>query len=119
MSQVASGSQAADASDVYESSQAGVHAAQRLQSSTEDESDEHDDDDITSTTTTSTSLEAFKSRRGGGIFVYQPPTLLSLVRSVLINMCLPFVNGVMLGFGEIFAHEIAFQFGWRGARVRS
>lgn len=34
-----------------------------------------------------------------------------------INMVLPFINGVMLGCGEIFAHEVGFKWGWGGARV--
>jgi Outer membrane protein TOM13 len=55
----------------------------------------------------STSLVAF----------YRPPTFLSLLRTTAINLILPFINGVMLGFGEIFAHELAFRWGWRGAKV--
>ena len=46
------------------------------------------------------------------------PTLMHILRSTAINLLLPFINGVMLGFGEIFAHEIAFKWGWRAARVR-
>lgn len=34
-----------------------------------------------------------------------------------INLVLPFINGVMLGLGEIFAHEIGFRWGFFGARV--
>jgi Outer membrane protein TOM13 len=49
---------------------------------------------------------------------YRPPTILTLLRTTAINLILPFINGVMLGFGEIFAHELAFQWGWRSARVR-
>jgi hypothetical protein len=51
------------------------------------------------------------------ITLYKPPTILSLLRTAAINLILPFINGVMLGFGEIFAHELAFQWGWRGAKV--
>ncbi|GME78835.1 unnamed protein product [Ambrosiozyma monospora] len=36
-----------------------------------------------------------------------------------INLILPFVNGMMLGFGEILAHEIGFKYNWAGARVCS
>lgn len=52
------------------------------------------------------------------ITFYKPPTILSLLRTAAINLILPFINGVMLGFGEIFAHELAFRWGWRGAKVR-
>ena len=34
-----------------------------------------------------------------------------------INLILPFVNGMMLGFGEILAHEIGFKYNWVGAKV--
>lgn len=43
--------------------------------------------------------------------------LWSLVTSSAINMILPFINGMMLGFGEIAAHEIGFRYGWYGAKV--
>ncbi|EMR10271.1 hypothetical protein PNEG_01537 [Pneumocystis murina B123] len=42
----------------------------------------------------------------------------SLIRSSLINMFLPFINGVFLGFGEIFAHEISIRWNILGARQR-
>jgi len=51
------------------------------------------------------------------VTLYKPPTFLSLLRTAAINLMLPFINGVMLGFGEIFAHELAFRWGWRGAKV--
>ncbi|CUM65354.1 uncharacterized protein PRCAT00002989001 [Priceomyces carsonii] len=35
-----------------------------------------------------------------------------------INIILPFINGMMLGFGEILAHEIGFRYNWIGARVQ-
>lgn len=52
------------------------------------------------------------------VILYQPPTLWSLLRGATINLFLPFVNGMMLGFGELFAHEAAFRLGWSGTRVR-
>lgn len=51
------------------------------------------------------------------IVLYQPPTLWSLIRGTAINLVLPFVNGMMVGFGELFAHEAAFRLGWSGTRV--
>jgi len=47
-----------------------------------------------------------------------PRTLWSFLRSAAINLFLPFVNGMMLGFGELFAHEAAFRLGWSNTRVR-
>lgn len=40
--------------------------------------------------------------------------LIALFSSLSINLFLPFVNGVMLGFGEIFARNMAVRFfGWK------
>lgn len=47
-----------------------------------------------------------------------PLNLFDILRKGAINLVLPFINGVMLGFGEIFAHEIGFKYGFVGARVQ-
>jgi len=54
---------------------------------------------------------------GSPVILYKPPTLWSLVRGAAINLLLPFINGMMLGFGELFAHEAAFRLGWGGTKV--
>ncbi|CAI5755825.1 unnamed protein product [Candida verbasci] len=41
----------------------------------------------------------------------------SIIKKSAINLILPFINGMMLGFGEILAHELCFHYNWRGARV--
>lgn len=51
------------------------------------------------------------------IIIYKPPTIWSLLRGAAINLLLPFVNGLMLGFGELLAHEAAFRLGWGGTKV--
>ena len=51
--------------------------------------------------------------------LYSPPTIWGLLRGAAINILLPFVNGLMLGFGELFAHEAAFRLGWSGTKVRT
>ncbi|KAK5656781.1 hypothetical protein OQA88_4329 [Cercophora sp. LCS_1] len=51
------------------------------------------------------------------VVLYQAPTFWSIVRGATINLFLPFINGMMLGFGELFAHEAAFRLGWSGTRV--
>ncbi|MCJ1392762.1 Mitochondrial inner membrane protein oxa1 [Xylographa bjoerkii] len=53
------------------------------------------------------------------IIVYSPPTIWSLLRGAAINVLLPFINGLMLGFGELFAHEAAFRLGWSGTKLSS
>ncbi len=53
------------------------------------------------------------------VILYQPPTFWSIVRGATINLFLPFINGMMMGFGELFAHEAAFRLGWSGTRVCS
>jgi len=39
--------------------------------------------------------------------------LLALTSALAINFLLPFVNGVMLGFGEIFARNVVSWIGWK------
>lgn len=56
---------------------------------------------------------------GSPVILYKPPTIWSLLRGAAINLMLPFINGMMLGFGELFAHEAAFRLGWGGTKVRS
>lgn len=51
------------------------------------------------------------------VVIYQPPTLWGILRGAAINLILPFVNGMMLGFGELLAHEFAFRLGWSGTNV--
>lgn len=50
--------------------------------------------------------------------LYKPPTIWGILRGAAINLLLPFVNGLMLGFGELFAHEAAFRLGWSNTKVR-
>ncbi|KAI1918049.1 hypothetical protein LOZ53_000020 [Ophidiomyces ophidiicola] len=51
------------------------------------------------------------------VVVYQTPTIWRFLRAAAINLFLPFVNGLMLGFGELFAHEAAFRLGWSNTKV--
>ena len=53
------------------------------------------------------------------MILYSPPTFWGLIRGAAINLLLPFVNGLMLGFGELVANEAAFRLGWSGTKVRS
>ncbi len=43
--------------------------------------------------------------------------ILKYLSRTAINLILPFINGMMLGFGEILAHEIGFRFNWSGSKV--
>ncbi|SCU78963.1 LAMI_0A06744g1_1 [Lachancea mirantina] len=38
--------------------------------------------------------------------------------SCSVNLLLPFVNGLMLGFGELVAHELCWKFQWFSRRNR-
>ena len=51
------------------------------------------------------------------LILYKPPTIWGLLRGAAINLILPFINGLMLGFGELLAHEAAFRLGWSGTKV--
>lgn len=46
-----------------------------------------------------------------------PLNMWSIICKGAVNFFLPFINGMMLGFGEILAHEIGFRYGYVGARV--
>ncbi|KAK9481256.1 outer membrane protein TOM13-domain-containing protein [Lipomyces japonicus] len=43
------------------------------------------------------------------------PSWLSVLRFSAVNLFFPFINGMMLGFGEIFANELGIRWGWIGA----
>lgn len=58
-----------------------------------------------SISTDSTATEGFR-------IVSRSPSCVSIFSSVAINLFLPFVNGMMLGFGEIFAHQLGIRWGW-------
>lgn len=51
------------------------------------------------------------------LILYSPPTIWSILRGAAINLFLPFINGLMLGFGELVAHETAWRLGWSGTKV--
>lgn len=51
------------------------------------------------------------------LILYKPPTLWGLIRGAAINLLLPFINGLMLGFGELVANEAAYRLGWSGTKV--
>ena len=51
------------------------------------------------------------------LILYKPPTIWGLLRGAAINLLLPFVNGLMLGFGELAANEAAYRLGWSGTKV--
>lgn len=53
------------------------------------------------------------------LILYSPPTIWGLLRGTAINLFLPFINGLMLGFGELLAHEAAFRLGWSGTKVQT
>jgi hypothetical protein len=57
------------------------------------------------------------SPSGSPMVLYSPPTFWRIIRGAAINLILPFVNGLMMGFGELFAHEAAFRLGWSGTKV--
>lgn len=59
-----------------------------------------------------------QSSSSSPVILYKPPTFWSVVRGAAINLVLPFVNGLMLGFGELFAHEAAFRLGWSNTKVQ-
>jgi hypothetical protein len=61
--------------------------------------------------------EPESSNSSSPLILYSPPTFWSIIRGAAINLLLPFVNGLMLGFGELVAHEWAWRLGWGGTKV--
>lgn len=64
-----------------------------------------------------TSVSPESTSSSNPMILYKPPTVWGLIRGAAINLLLPFINGMMLGFGELFAHEAAFRLGWGGTKV--
>lgn len=64
-------------------------------------------------------LSSSPSTSSSPVVLYKPPSFWSFLRGAAINLFLPFVNGLMLGFGELVAHEAAFRLGWSNTKVRS
>lgn len=66
----------------------------------------------------SSSSPPTSSSTSSPLILYKPPTVWGLLRGAAINLLLPFINGLMLGFGELVANEAAFRLGWSGTKVR-
>ncbi|KAM0328608.1 hypothetical protein ACHAQA_005018 [Verticillium albo-atrum] len=62
-------------------------------------------------------LSASPPSSSSPVILYKPPSVWGLLRGAAINLFLPFINGMMLGFGELFAHEAAFRLGWGGTKT--
>lgn len=62
-------------------------------------------------------LSSPASSSSSPLILYAPPTIWGLLRGAAINVLLPFINGLMLGFGELVANECAFRLGWSGTKV--
>ncbi|KAJ5317771.1 hypothetical protein PENANT_c004G01282 [Penicillium antarcticum] len=65
----------------------------------------------------SANQELSSSSTSSPMILYKPPTIWGILRGAAINLFLPFVNGLMLGFGELFAHEAAFRLGWSNTKI--
>lgn len=72
---------------------------------------------LSETSDTETDTEETSSIESPPIIIRVSRSTVSLLTSCAINLFLPFINGMMLGFGEIFAHELGFRWGFTGARV--
>lgn len=62
---------------------------------------------LVSKTTATSALSALPTENGVSF-----AKILSFAGSCSINLLLPFVNGLMLGFGELVAHEISWDWNW-------
>ncbi|KAK9386990.1 outer membrane protein TOM13-domain-containing protein [Lipomyces mesembrius] len=77
---------------------------------------ESQQDSFSSSPSTSTSAEASQPIPPGSLWK-RASTYLSILRFSAINLLFPFINGMMLGFGEILANEIGIRWGFIGAEL--
>ncbi|KAK9317933.1 outer membrane protein TOM13-domain-containing protein [Lipomyces starkeyi] len=71
---------------------------------------------FSSSSSTSTSAEASQPLPPGSLWK-RASTYMSILRFSAINLLFPFINGMMLGFGEILANEIGIRWGFIGAEL--
>ncbi|KAK9488647.1 outer membrane protein TOM13-domain-containing protein [Lipomyces starkeyi] len=71
---------------------------------------------FSTSSSTSTSAEASKPLPPGSPWK-RASTYMSILRFSAINLLFPFINGMMLGFGEILANEIGIRWGFIGAEL--
>ena len=60
-------------------------------------------------------IDASTTSQSESLVVIKPSThtkLIQFARSCVIDLLLPFINGLMLGFGELVAHEVAWRYNW-------
>ncbi|KAK9331398.1 outer membrane protein TOM13-domain-containing protein [Lipomyces starkeyi] len=71
---------------------------------------------FSSSSSTSTSAETGQPTPQGSLWK-RASTYMSILRFSAINLLFPFINGMMLGFGEILANEIGIRWGFIGAEL--
>lgn len=76
---------------------------------------EEEVDDTVSVSSASSASSQRQSFRSSVLSSLQ--TLGSVLRFSAIQLIFPFINGMMLGFGEIFANEVGIRWGFLGAEV--
>ncbi|KAK9377779.1 outer membrane protein TOM13-domain-containing protein [Lipomyces chichibuensis] len=70
-----------------------------------------------STSSSTSTSEAASQPIPPGSLWKRASTYLSILRFSAINLLFPFINGMMLGFGEILANEIGIRWGFIGAEL--
>ncbi|KAK9369658.1 outer membrane protein TOM13-domain-containing protein [Lipomyces kononenkoae] len=69
-----------------------------------------------SSSSTCDSVEASQPKPSGSLWT-RASTYMSILRFSAINLLFPFINGMMLGLGEILANEIGIRWGFIGAEL--
>ena len=76
---------------------------------------DHDTDLVEEDTVDGTDDDTSTTNQFESLIMIKPSTytkLIQFARSCTINLLLPFINGLMLGFGELVAHEVAWRYNW-------
>ncbi|KAK9493528.1 outer membrane protein TOM13-domain-containing protein [Lipomyces doorenjongii] len=77
---------------------------------------ESEEASFSSSSSASTSSEASQPIPQGSLWK-RASTYMSILRFSAINLLFPFINGMMLGIGEILANEIGIRWGFIGAEL--
>jgi hypothetical protein len=90
------------------SSRLSVEEQQFHEEDVEEELESQQDSDAT---------EVSSSHRSSDLIIEIRRPTVEIITKFAINIFFPLLNGMMLGFGEILAHELGFRWGWYGSRV--
>ncbi|CCF57786.1 hypothetical protein KAFR_0D01400 [Kazachstania africana CBS 2517] len=76
------------------------------------DNDDYESDMVDRIIKSDTILNKIRTLLPSSIYSIDFTKIISFATSSSINLVLPFINGFMLGMGELFAHEISWRYHW-------